>query len=230
METHTQNLGHSLPPSVNFTPDTNSSATIVVLGFLIIGILIGIMFFMYYKNQGNNISLGQNPSTKNEYHSLVLENKTDLVFTVILPSAQNIDVQPSKKISFVLGMGDIISATAYNYDSSIIKYSYKLVDPAVKELFIGNSGIFSNLSASDTVTFVNDGPYPVMFIEKSTAGGRRWVSDIILPQTQSSDHFVSKRSIWQVCHPTDENLPISELVIGGLPKKVVFNGKNLIAF
>jgi hypothetical protein len=205
----------------------NTSATTVVVGFLLIGILIGISLFIIFRNNS--------PSKKNinnAQQNLTLENKTNLTYTVTLPSSQHIDVGPFQKIQFAISVGDSINAMAYNYDKTISKYTYRLPDDnRIKKLYIGNSGIMSNTNAGENIIFVNDGSYPVLFIEKSTKGGKRWVSDIVPPKSRTGEkQFVSKRSIWQVAHPTDEDHPISEINIGNIPKRVVFDGKNLKAF
>lgn len=204
----------------------NTSATIVMVGFLIIGILIGISFFVYFKSKERSITVSK--PVDNSYHSITVENKTKDLYTVILPSGENIDVAPDNKIIVSLGVGDFINATAYNHDGTINKYFYNFNNPKVTYLFIGNSGIESNLSSGD-VTFVNVSKYPVMFIEKSPNGGKRWGSDIIPPEKETFGNFVYSKSIWQVVHPTDENQPISEINIGYIPKKLVFNGKSLKA-
>lgn len=201
----------------------------VFIGIVIMLLLLGIFFFIFIRS--NNQDLGLNLfDRKDNYKSMDLFNKTNLMYTVVLPDGQNMNVEPGQKISFAINLNDSISASSYNYDGTISKFHYKITHPDEKNLFIGNSGIFSNLSSTNNVTFVNEAPYPVMFIEKSSQGGKRWASDIILPQNETQDHFVSKRSIWQVCHPTDETVPISTLTVGGLPKKLVFNGKILKAF
>jgi|694.fasta_scaffold12026_12 hypothetical protein len=205
----------------------NTSATTVVVGFLIISILIGISFFIIFRNNETR-KIDLNKAQQN----LTLENKTNLLYTVKLPSSQNIDVEPHQKIQFAISTGDTINAMAYNYDKTISKYDYRLPNnPKIKKLYIGNSGIVSNIDASENIIFVNESSYPVLFIEKSIKGGKRWVSDIVLSKSQTEEkQFVSKRSMWQVCHPTDEERPISEINIGRIPSRIVFDGKSLKAF
>ena len=202
----------------------NTSAPIVMIGFLVIGILLGISFFIYFKSNQPNKKV----KLDNSYHSVSLENRSQLVYTVVLPSSEHVDVKPGDVINISMNLNDSISALAYNFDGSYVKYNFKLSNPKDSHLFIGNSGIFSNLTSGD-VTFINESKYPIMFIEKSPAGGKRWKSDIVLPDSETKDNFVSKGSTWQVVHPTDEDSPISELGVGYIPKKLVFNGKNLKA-
>jgi hypothetical protein len=205
----------------------NTSAPAVIVGFLIISILIGISLFIIFRNNKTR-KLDINKIQQN----LTLENKTNLLYTVQLPSSQNIDVEPFQTIQFAISVGDMITAMAYNYDKTISKYTYRLPNnPKLKKLYIGNSGIVSNIDANENIIFANEGSYPVLFIEKSSKGGKRWVSDIVLSKSQTDkNHFVSKRSIWQVCHPTDEENPIAEINIGRVPSRIVFDGKSLKAF
>lgn len=204
----------------------NSSAPIVVVGFVIIFILLGIVFFIYLR--GGNKQIPKVEVDDKSYHTLEVENKTPHVYTVVLPNKENIDIQPEGIAKFPVALGDTIRATAYNFDNSIINYYSKIDNPRITNLYIGHSGIYSNLS-SGNISFVNASKYPVMFIEKSSKGGKRWGSDIILPGRETFGNFVHSGGIWQIVHPTDERHPISQLNIGTIPNKLVFDGKNLKA-
>lgn len=205
----------------------NSSAPIVVVGFVIIFILLGIVFFIYLRGgrkQLPEVVVGD----KGSYHTLDVENKTPFMYTVVLPNKEHIDIKPEDKVKFSIALGDTIRATAYNFDNTIINYYSKIDDKRITNLYIGKSGIYSNLS-SGNISFVNASKYPIMFIEKSSKGGKRWGSDIILPGKETVGNFVHSGGIWQIVHPTDERNPISQLNIGTIPKKLVFDGKNLKA-
>lgn len=187
----------------------------------ILGILLVVLFIFYFINQ--NVPAGR------KYHAIEIQNMTKLNFTVFLPSKQKIEISPKNKITFFASFGEIISASAYNFDGTLIKYTYKVFNTNVKTLYIGNSGIFDDKNSSDTVTFVNESSIPVIFIEKSSKGEKSWSSDIIPPGSKIESQFVSRRSIWQVCHPTEENIPISEIV-GKTPEKIIFDGRNIKPF
>jgi hypothetical protein len=201
------------------------SLVTVVVGVLLIIILVTASLFIYYNSQPPIPT----PLIKNTFHSVDIHNKTKLPYTVTLPSSQKIEIDASDTLRAAVSNGDIITAVARHFDGTPIQYSYPYLDPSVTDIFIGNSGIFTNKNVSEETQFVNDSPFPVMFIEKSTRGGRRWASDIIPPKMHASNQFVTQGSIWQVVHPTEERRPIAEISIGNIvPKKIIFNGKTLL--
>lgn len=208
------------------TFDADKSIVTAVVGILIIIILMTASFFIYYKSQ----PLIPAPIVKNTFHSIELSNKTKLPYTIRLPSTQKLELSPNDSVKVALSNRDTINATSRQFDGSLQNYSYQFLDPSITHLYIGNSGIFSNNSASDETLFINNAPYPVMFVEKSTKGGRRWASDIILPKMKVSNQLVADGSIWQVVHPTDERRPISEITVGRIiPSKIIFDGKRLLS-
>lgn len=197
----------------------------VVVGVLIIIILVTASLFIYYNSQPPIPA----PVLKNTFHSVQIHNKTQLPYTVVLPSTQKLEIPPGGTTHIALSNRDILTADSHTFDGTPIRYSFQYLDTSITDLFIGNSGIFTNKNASDETLFINDGPFPVMFIEKISKGGRRWASNIIPPKMQTSNHFVSSGSIWQAVHPTDERRPIAELSIGNvIPSKIIFDGKNLM--
>lgn len=189
-----------------------------ILGFFTILLVITISYFVHKVQPQDN------------KRTLEIQNDSRLNFTIILPTAQKIEVLPKNKISISANIGDEITANAYNFDGTLIKHIYKLTNRDIKLLYIGNSGIFDDKNLTNITTFINDSSIPIIFIEKTIKGDKKWSSEIIPPKSQTSNYFSSRKSVWQVCHPTEETIPIAEITFNQTPRKIVFNGKTIHPF
>lgn len=82
---------------------------------------------------------------------------------------------------------------------------------------------------STNIPFLNLSTFPIIIVEWSSKGGRRWGSDIIAPSETYMLPYVDKGSSWEVVHPTDEQHPITKANASGKSvKRMVFDGVKLI--
>lgn len=193
----------------------------IIIGFIIIGILVGLSLYLYAMNHHNEYDQGGG------HMPITVSNETDLPHTISLPSGQEVDIDPKQEVRLALGQHDALVSKVKNYDGTLTSHHYRLSNPKIQKVHLTPSGFHSNISGSDNVTFVNQTPDPLMFIEKSHKGGRRWGVSVVPPFDSSDGHFVGKRSIWQVAHPTMENEPLDQKTIGGKINKLIFDGQHL---
>ena len=195
----------------------------ILIGFIIIGLLVGVGLYLYLRNHHNEYEEG------GEHMIIKVSNTTTIPYTLSLPSGRKVKLAPKYSTKISATRHENITAEAHNYDGTATRYNYTLSHPEIKHIYITPSGIRTNVSGSDNVQFINQSYFPVMFVERSSRGGRRWASDIVPPQKSTSGNFVGKITTWEVVHPTDENQPIAEITVGGKAQKLIFDGQRLIS-
>ena len=208
---------------VPVTTDVTYSAGPIILTFVIIGFLIGIALYLYMRNHHNEYSQG------GRHMVVIITNKSQIPYTVFLPDGRNIQLAPDQSARVSVAHYDIVSAKGYNVDGTLVTHSYNISNPTIHQLYISPSGFRTDNTGSDNVQLVNHAPYPVIFVERSSKGGRRWASDIVPPQGITEGNFIGARTTWEVVHPTTEDQLIAEITIGGRAKKLVFDGQKLTA-
>nr|QBK86663.1 MAG: hypothetical protein LCMAC102_04600 [Marseillevirus LCMAC102] len=196
----------------------------IIIGFIIIGFLVGIALYFYTKTHHNEYDQGGG------HIMLIITNESKIPYIITFANNKTIELLPDQQSKVSVGHHDILTAKGYNYDGTPVEHIYKISNPNANKLYITSAGFRSNISGADNVQFVNNSPYPIMFIEKSSKGGRRWASDIVPPHNTTKSHFVGKRTTWEVAHPTAENQPIAELTVHGKATKLVFDGSSLKSY
>ena len=209
---------------VPVTADATHSIGPILVAFIIVGILIGVALYLYTNNHHNEYDQGGG------YMAVSISNKAKVPYNVSLPNGSNVELSPDQETNVSVSQHDTVSATSYNYDGTPVTHNFKISNPQIKKIHITPSGFRSDVSGAENVVFVNNAPYPVMFIEQSSKGGRRWASDIVPPNSNTGGHFVGKRTTWQVAHPTDENNPITQITVGSKADKLVFDGETLKSY
>jgi len=208
---------------VPVTTDATYSFGPVLLGFVIIGILVAAALFLYMRNHHNEYDQGGG------HKNIAVTNNSQIPYTVSLPNGRNFQLAPDQTAKVSVAQHDVLSANGYNYDGTPSSHNYTVSNPNIRQVHITPSGIRSNSTGAENVQFINQAHFPVMFIERSSKGGRRWASDIVPPTGITEGHFVGKRTTWEVAHPTAEDKPIAEVTVGGKAKRLVFNGHQLTA-
>jgi len=194
----------------------------LIVFFVAIGIGIGIYF--YAKDHHNEYS------SDGGYRSISLTNKTQLHHIVTLPDKREIMLLPEQKVDLSLSYDDVLNSKSKNFDQTKDHYIYRITNPKVSELYITSSGFKSNITGTENVTLINAAPYSVLFVERSSRGGRRWGKAIVPPYSDSKGHFVSKNTTWEVNRADQEDSPISELHVAGKPSTLLFDGNVLKSY
>lgn len=204
------------------TEATYSTGPIMV-GFIIIVILVGVALFLYTRNHHTESSHG------GEQMNITIKNLSQLPYVISLPSKTKINLEKDKETKVSLAQYDIIKAMSYTYDGQKIEHEFKISNPKIKTVYISPSGFSSNISSMNNVEFVNNSRYPVLFIERSENGSRRWGTDIIPPLSKSKGHFMAQNTVWEVTHPTDENTPLDQITVGGKINQLIYDENGLKA-
>jgi hypothetical protein len=227
-------------PLIPLTTQPSYSIGPVLIGLIVIAVLVGIALYMYTRDHQT-----PPPVESQGQNSFSIVNSTQLKYIITLPEDRKIELNPGQIEKVFLAEGDTIKAKAYTYDGLPLLHEYRVPRfPRSKDskeedtesenlrekdkeskIYLTPSGFSSNASGSENVIFVNRGPYPILFIEKSDSGGRRWASDIVPPLSQKGGHFVSRGSTWEVAHPSNEDSPIDSITIGGKVQALLFDGK-----
>lgn len=214
--------GSSQNVIVPVTTEATYSTGPIMVGFIIIILLVGVALFLYTRNHHNERDRGGGEM------DILISNKSQLPYNVILPDSKML-ISPNTTIKVTLSQYDIIKATAHTYDGQELSYEFKVSNPKIKKIYLSPSGFSSNVSGEENVEFVNNSPYPILFIERSDSGGRRWGTDIVPPMSSSGGHFVAQNTVWEVSHPTDEDNPIDHLTVSGKVKQIIYDGNSLKA-
>lgn len=214
--------GNSPKMIVPVTTEATYSTGPMMIGFIIIILLVGVALFLYTRNHHNERDRGGGEM------DILISNKSQLPFNVTLPDSRML-LSPNTTMKVNISQYDIIKATAHTYDGQELSYEFKVSNPKIKKIYLSPSGFSSNLSGTEDVEFVNNSPYPILFIERSDSGSRRWGTDIVPPRSSSGGHFVARNTIWEVSHPTDENNPIDHLTVSGKVKQIIYDGNSLKA-
>ncbi len=196
----------------------------IIIGFLIIAILLGLGFYLFGRSHHVEYPEGR------EALNIDITNKTQLPYTISLVNGKDIILEPDETTKLSVDLHDSVYAKSKNYDGTPVEHTYIASNKNATDIFITPDGFRTNVTASDNVRFVNEAPYPVMFIQRSSKGDRRWATDIVPPHSTVEGHLVGRNSTWQVAHPTNENKPIDEVSVKGISKSLEFNGQHLRAY
>ena len=208
--------------SVPLTKEANYSVGPILVAFIVIGIIVAVGLFMYSSNHHNEYD-------QSGVHVIVLlHNKTKLPQKVTLPNGNKFDLAPDSVAKVSIGQHKVIKALSHQYDGSEMEHAYQVANRNISNLYITPHGFSNDLTTSEDVVFFNDASYPVLFVQVGK-GDRRWVSDIVGPNSSTTGHLVPRQSKWQVVHPMDEDTPISELRVSGRVKSLRFDGNSIIA-
>lgn len=203
--------------------DLEESAGPIIIAFIVVLILVGIVAYIYFKSHHNTFDQGGG------HLSPDITNHTALLQTLHLPDKSTLAIPPHQTSGISAAQHSVITAESENFDGSKNKHNYRLSNPTISHLHITNSGFRSNITVSKDVDFVNSSPDGVLFIEKSTKGGRRWLMDRVPPFGVTKNHIVPKGTTIQVSDPAQEDSPIATLAVGGNVHKIIFDGIKLIS-
>lgn len=156
---------------------------------------------------------------------ITLENVSSIPYQATAGD-QPVHIEPGQKLSFEVLKGEYVTTEALYPDGSVEVKRYTITKPETL-LLTHSSAPTNKTQGSQNVTFQNNALFPVLLIEKSRTGGRRWGSEIIPPHTNYTIAFVEQGSTWHVSHPTSENTPISSITVSGHAKRILFDGDNM---
>lgn len=195
----------------------------VIIIFIALAMILGLILYLFTKNYHKKYEQG------GKQMRVIIKNDTNQIYTLKVPDNTKRELLPQKEIILSLSQHDVLSAVAINKDESISEHVLKLTNSNIKNVYITVNGFRTDLSGSQNVTFINDSHISILFVERSSSGGRRYPKFILLPGQQISNKFVGKRTTWEVVSPSQENIVIAKITIGGKPSKIIFNGNNIIA-
>lgn len=208
---------------VPVTTDATYSIGPIILAFVIVGILVGVAMYLYMKQHHNEYSQGGGQMT------VLITNNSQIPYVVTLSDGRKLSLAPDQSAKISVNHNQPITASGYNYDGTQVNHTYVVTNRRTRNIHITPSGFRTNITGNNNTQLVNDASYPVMFVERSNKGGRRWASDIVPPHGVTDGNFVGARTLWEVVHPTSEDSPISQVTVGGRPKRLVFDGNKLSA-
>lgn len=208
---------------VPVTTDATYSTGPIILSFVIVGILVSVAMYLYMKRHHNEYSQGGGQM------QVSVVNNSQIPYIVTLSDGRKLTLSPDQTAKVSLIHNQYIVASGYNYDGTPITHTYVVMNRNTKKLHITPSGFRTNIASNDNAQLVNDAPYPVMFVERSNKGGRRWASNIVSPHQTEDGVFIGSKTMWEVVHPTAEDSPISHVTVAGRPKRLIFDGHKLFA-
>lgn len=196
----------------------------IVIGILVVFALVAGGLYMYHTSRFNEYSEGHKDIDAK------ITNNTSFPYTITHRGMRYISL-PNQTTVLKVCRHDDISASAMYPDGRIVEHVHRLSNDKGVSLHITPDGFRTNLTSSQNVDLVNDTSYPVLFIQKSLKGNVSHISSLIPPKSASSGFFVGGRSVWQVAHPNDQDIPISEIRVGSqLVDRLVFDGIRIRAY
>lgn len=193
----------------------------VAIAVVIIIVLVGVALFIYASKHHNEYETGEG------YSTIEMTNRSSIPREIHFDGQHfTLDVGEQKSISIPHHTNVLIKG--YNYDGTVNEEFYRTSDLDAHHIYITNSGVKASTSGG-TVELVNNSDIPVMFVEQSPQGARRWETGILPPRAIFDEYFVGKGTVIQAVHPTREDKPIAQLTVNGIANKIVFDGKNLFS-
>ena len=161
-----------------------------------------------------------------EQYQVTLENVSSIPYEIITKD-QMYTILPEKALTLSLDNGEQILTKARYPDGSQEDRAY-IITKSTTLLLTHNSTPTTEEQGSQGVYFSNNAPFPVLLIERSKTGSRRWGSEIIPPHNRYQIAFVARNSTWEVVHPTAEGMPIATVTVSGEAKRFLFDGDNIV--
>ncbi len=194
--------------------------TISFLATLLVALgIIAILSKSYFFDDATNAK----PPTQ---YKITIQNVSQIPHTLTADNTTK-HLPPGYAVSYSLSYGKIITIKAIHLDGTIHTNRHLVTKDEIIKLTASHPT--SEQQGSSNVSFYNNSIYPVMIVERSETGGRRWGSEIIPQKTIFNIEFVERRSTWEVVHPTDEAHPIDTITISGQVKKITFDGNHITA-
>jgi len=161
-----------------------------------------------------------------EQFQVVLENVSSIPYEVT-SRQQTFTIAPDKALILEVFSGEKILTKAKYPDGSQEDRSYTITKP-ITIILTHNTTPTEEGQGSQGVFFSNNSAFPVLLIERSKTGGRRWGSEIIPPRGTYQIAFVARNSTWEVVHPTAERTPIATVTVSGHAKRFLFDGHDVV--
>lgn len=190
----------------------------VIIAVLVVVVLVGIALYLYSEHHHNEYDQAGG------YMSMKVTNKSNIPYQVQY-NGDKYHLGPEDSMDISVAQFSPISATGYNYDGTPVRHIYRAVNRNATQLYLTHSGIEDEYSGKH-VELVNSSTFPIMFIEQSPQGSRRWQTGV-LPPHRMVEHFIGRGTVLQVSHPTAENEPIAQLTVNSNPSQIIFDGSTL---
>lgn len=206
----------------------HSSSKIFVM-LIILGVLVGVIMFIYYTHHHRNRK--RDTDAINNV-PMSVRNVTNTPQHLLLPGGQRVTIQPGDTAEMTVPQNSNIRTETFLSSGEVIRDRFQVISTNPKqplEFYFTNSGVRSPTSISRDVRFVNNAPYPVIFVERTAQNGRRWGSDIVPPFSEITSDVIGNGTMWEVVHPTDEDNPIAKTTTGFRNQAIIFDGAKLIS-
>lgn len=209
--------------------DAEYSSSKIFIMLLVIGALLALIFFIYYRNQVKSRKTDEQ-LLKEGSVALTLNNITSSRHNIDIPGMTSFVIEPHQTANITVPYGSVIHDSSFLSTGEILKDTFKAdLDDIKGTIYITPSGIKSAKNLSMGVRLTNMANYPVLFVERSHDGKRMWGSNIIPPHSYDVRDYVSGGSVWHAYHPTDEDHPIASTITGLKNTQLVFDGRSLIS-
>lgn len=167
------------------------------------------------------------PKKATIYHITFHNVSDNITYQLSTTNDEPKNLPPKYQLTYNLPYGKIITIKTFHPDGTIkITRHLVKVDEVIN---LTNVQLVSETQGTNNVQFYNNSNFPIIIVEKTASGSKRWGSDIIPPNTQFQIAFVENDTSWEVVHPTSEDYPISRVTISGVVKKIEFDGDNIVA-
>lgn len=227
------------------TTKTFSSTTVIVL-VIILFIFVGLGMFFYWK--GNVISQNMENISKFREVEVALHNTTPSQQFVDIPTrtpgSRRVIVDPFSSQNIMVPVGRTIKLFSHLPSGERVNDAFKVAEEDVLGKTGGNggpnagqlihnyvltlSGVFPERVLSKDVQLVNKSQIPVMFVEKTRDGAKRWSSEIVPPMSYITKEFVAPGVLYDIVHPTQESQPITSLSTALKTAKITFDGEGAV--
>lgn len=195
---------------------------LIIIGLVVVGMLI------FTKDQSHHaLDLAEKHAEISGQRDIFIANQTQLPQNILFEDGRAETLAPGARTTARLPLGAKVYAHAQHYDASRMENTASLDNPIIRELHLTPDGFKSEINVSKDVVLQNASDLPVIFVHRSTRGGRRWPSPLVLPGGELVQSVLPVGSTWEVVDTNNERAPLDSLSVGGKIGVLRYDGVRL---
>lgn len=216
------------------------SSTLVIVLVIILFVFVGLGMFFYWKGEGITQDM-ENVNRLREVE-VALHNTTPSQQFVDIPTrtpgSRRVTIAPFSSESIMVPVGRTVKLFSHLPTGERVNDAFKVAEEdllksggskgLIHNYILTLSGVFPERVLSKDVQLVNKSKIPVMFVEKSRDGSKRWSSDIVPPMSYITKEFLAPGVLYDIVHPTQESQPITSLSTPLKTAKITFDGESAV--